>query len=237
MDPDVDVGRLEQMTELVIGDPLNMKVHAFNTSENVDKSVLNSIVSSGKQLASSVLSAVTGDIVSDEEPQDNDLISEKHQYIFRVHPLSNDQNVHGPLEALLPGACMEKLFHFSRTQQNSMYCKLRRLQNSETSILSSKSNQESTVKKVPTQHSSDHPSAYIRITSLNATSDIKENYYYSDRRCIYLSNNLRSSLNLEIGSRVILSDFKARTLTANFQRIDLLPYFVSIASPIHLLAW
>ncbi|XP_034231525.1 peroxisome biogenesis factor 1 [Thrips palmi] len=220
MDPDVDVGRLEQMTEVVVGDPMNMKAPAFKTAENIDKSVMNSIVSSGKHFASSVLSAVKNDITNEEEPINHSLTTEKFQYIFRVHPLCNDQNLLGPLEAFLPGPCMEKLFHFNDMQQKSLFCKIRRLQDSD------KPNQESSTEKVSDRQSSDSPHAYIRITNLNTTSlATKENYYSYDKRCIYLSSNLRGSLCLEIGSRVILSDFLPRTRNAHCERIDLLPYY------------
>lgn len=222
MDPDVDVGRLEQMTEVVIGDPLNSKTPAFNTSENADKSMIDSIVNSGKNFASSVMNAVKGDTISEDESLDNDLTSEKLQYIFRVHPLCTDDNIKGPLEALLPGPCMEKLFHFSRVQQNTIFGKITRLQNGDTITSSNKSNQDGSTEKVLGQLS-----AYIRITNLNTTSGVQENYYYSDKRCIYLSNNLRSLLQLEVGSRVILSDFKPRIHFADIERIDLLPYYVS----------
>lgn len=225
MDPDIDVGRLEQMTEVVIGDPLNMKAPTFNTSETVDKSVFNNIMSSGKQFANSLLNSVNSDVVDEEVPLSNNLTSGKSQQIFRVHPLCNDQNLPGPLEALLPGPCIEKLFHLSRIQQNSFFCKITRLENSDTSSSSSKSNQESGEGKIRDQISSDNSSAYIRISNLNVTPEMKEKYYSSDKRCIYLSNNLRSILCLEIGSRVILSDFKLRILTTDLQRIELLPHY------------
>ncbi|KAJ1520189.1 hypothetical protein ONE63_004402 [Megalurothrips usitatus] len=226
MDPDVNVGRLEQLTEVVIGDPLN---NVLPSSENHwgSKSMLNDIVSSGKSLASSVINSVKGETQEEvEESFENELLTERSKYVFRVHPLHRSLPQHGPLDAFIPSACMSDLFKFPRNQQKSLFLKVTKLPSSkDVSATIVKGSEEGTVENVLDEQINESLSTNIRAMSVDCIQEAKEHYYFSNRKCIYMSNNLRSTLHLQIGSQVILSDFQRRPPSTSLEGVELLPVY------------
>lgn len=224
MEPNVSVGRLEQLTEVVIGDPINNTAQALLNADEVSTNVIDGVVASGKSLANSVVRAVQGKIKEDKDiSATNGVVTEKGQYIFRVHPLNSNMLEYGPLDALIPHPSFHKLFHFPYGDRKSVLCKVSKLGGRKDKYNQSESieNQTSSTKR------RGKSSMQIQVFGVDVNLTAQKSYYDTDRRCIYVSNNLRIILNLEIGSRVVLSDFDTRSPPIRLDRVDLYPYYVS----------
>lgn len=226
MDPDVVVGHLEQMTEVVIGDPISSNVTSLANNYLERGNMINDIASSGLNFASSVIKSIKRPSNSeDEKPLECKLSTEKKQYIFRVHPLGCDQSQFGPLDAFIPDSSMMNIFKVGKTNPESIFCQIKKIQyltdaNAKTNKLAEEGEKENCE-----QRTIEDLSTYVRLRSVTALEEAKDKYYSTDMRCIYLSNNLRNILSLEIGSRVILSDFNLKPLGGSFERIDIFPFY------------
>lgn len=233
MEPDISVGRLGQLTEVVILDPINSKMQSLVNSDLGTANLINDIVSSGKSLASSVLNAVKGETEHEEEGIENQFTVENVRHIFRVHPLCSGFPQHGPLDAFLLSPAISRFFQPMENGQKMLFCKIEKLQSSKDadSNFQNKSNRESTGGK-PTQsfkemQRSKDLSMYIRLLTVDLLPEFNEEYYSYHGDCIYLSNNLRNTLNLEIGCKVTLSDFKLKIPASKLEEVELFPYHVS----------
>ena len=220
MEPDISVGRLEQLTEVVILDPIGRQMNPLENS---------GLGSSNFQ--SSVLNAVKGENANEENKIENHFTTKKTHIIVRVHPLQNGFQLHSPLDAFLPSASFAKLFPTCVNGQRKLFCKITGLQSPRDADSSRniKSMQESTSGKAPqvaqSMQRNNDLSTYIRLLSVHALPESDEYFSYHED-CIYLSNNLRNTLHLEIGSRVILSDFKPKVPAARLEEVELYPYHV-----------
>lgn len=222
MEPDVTVGRLEPLTEVSIGDPINNRIQSMTNPQLESENSIDGLVKSGMALANSFMKAVKGE--SNQGRNDHSGLSiptEKAQYIFRVHPLYSDVPGHGPLDAFIPSPLLSTLFQLSAYPKESIVCKVTKLicvpsGNKPTNEIRDSAGSDSQL--------SQDICSYIRLFTIGALPFVKECDYSSNSRCIFMSNNLRRTLNFEVGSRAVLSDFKFGHTASNLERVDLFPY-------------